>query len=102
MLLMAKSKTKKSSIARKHQELDAIYVLKIVLYLVVGSQWVWLTDAAMTTQVPLPIGLAVGGFFAMHDHFKIDRKIEYAILLVACLIGFWSQVGVTFTLLNNM
>lgn len=89
---MAKSKRK--IVKKQAQELDGVYMLKIVLYMIIGSQWVFLTDAFMTKQLPLPIGLLVGGFFAMHDHFQIDRKIEFAILLIACVIGFWTQVGI--------
>jgi hypothetical protein len=35
----------------------------------------------------LPIGLILGIIFSAHDHFRIDRKIEYAVLLVAALLG---------------
>lgn len=88
---MAKSKRKINK--KESQELDGVYLLKIVMYLIVGSQWIFLTDTALTKRMPLPIGLALGGFFAMHEHFQIDRKIEFAILLVACFIGFWAQMG---------
>lgn len=90
---MAKPKTKKR-VPKQVAETDGAYFLKIVLYLIVGAQWVYLTDPSQTRQIPLPLGLVIGGVFAMHDHFQIDRKIEFAILLVACLIGFWSQTGV--------
>ena len=75
-------------------ELDSTYLLKLVLYLIVGAQWIRFENAAGTTQIPIPIGLLLGFLFATHDHFKIDRKIEYALLLVAMFVGFWSQVGV--------
>ncbi|HSX24269.1 MAG TPA: hypothetical protein VLE74_04165 [Candidatus Saccharimonadales bacterium] len=88
---MAKSKIKTRK--KPRQELDGVYVLKIVLYLIIGSQWLWLTDTGLTRQIPLPIGVLVGGAFALHDHFQIDRKIEFAILLIACLVGFWSHTG---------
>lgn len=78
---------------RTTAELDSVYVLKIVMYLVLGTLWVRFTNAAGTVQLPLPIGLVVGVIFALHDHFSIDRKIEYAVLLVAMLVGFWSQIG---------
>jgi hypothetical protein len=80
-------------------EPDSTFFLKLVMYLIVGSQWVRLVDPQLTKQIPLPLGLLVGMFFATHDHFKIDRKIEYAVLLVAMFIGFWSQVGVYITVL---
>lgn len=93
---MAKTKQKSR---RKAQETEGAFFLKTVLYLIIGSQWVFLVDQDQTTVVPLPAGLVIGGFFALHDHFQIDRKIEIAILLVACLIGFWSQTGVLVSVL---
>ncbi len=87
---MAKTKTAVS---------DGPYFLKLVLYLIVGSQWVRLVDTDLTRQIPLPIGLLVGFLFASHEHFQIDRKIEYAVLLIACLVGFWAQTGLSVTAL---
>ncbi len=63
------------------------------MYLVVGAQWLYVVNPAGTRQIPLPIGLLIGGAFALHEHFQIDRKIEFAVLLIACFIGFWSQTG---------
>lgn len=94
---MVKVKTKSKTTA---QELDGVYILKIVLYLIIGAQWVWVVDPGLTRQIPLPLGLVVGALFAKHDHFQIDRKIEFAILLIACLVGFWSQTGLFITVLN--
>ena len=78
-------------------ELDSVYALKLVLYLVVGSLWLRITNMPGTLQVPVPVGLLVGLAFAMHDHFRIDRKIEFAVLLVAMLIGYWTQAGLYLT-----
>lgn len=75
------------------QELDSIYLLKLVLYLIIGSQWLRITDG-QTSQIPIPVGFIIGLFFAWHDHFQIDRKIEYALLLVAMFIGFWLPMGI--------
>lgn len=95
---MAKAKTKRKA-TRQPKELDGVYILKIVLYLIIGAQWVRLSDVALTKQIPLPVGLIVGSLFAMHDHFQIDRKIEYSILLIACFVGFWSQTGLLVNIL---
>ena len=92
---MAKKKQKRSN--AKTQELDSVYLLKLVLYLIVGAQWIRFTNVAGTTQFPVPIGLIFGVLFASHDHFQIDRKIEFAVLLIAMLVGFWSQVGIYIT-----
>jgi hypothetical protein len=78
-------------------ELDSVYLLKLVLYLIVGAQWIRFENTTGTSQIPIPIGLIIGFIFAMHDHFRIDRKIEYAVLLVAMFVGFWSQVGIYIT-----
>ena len=84
---MAKKKTKTVV-----KESDGSYFLKLVLYVIIGAQWIWLvTD---DSQIPLPIGFIIGLLFASHDHFQIDRKIEYALLLVSALLAFWAQVGI--------
>lgn len=91
---MAKKKTTtKKKVTSPVNHSDNAYILKLVLYVIVGSQWLWLvTDDG--TQIPLPLGLVIGLVFASHDHFKIDRKIEYAILLIVAIISFWTQIGI--------
>lgn len=79
---------------QKSKQSDGPYFLKLVLYVVVGSQWLWIVSGDQTSQIPLPVGFIVGLIFASHDHFRIDRKIEYAVLLVAALVSFWAQLGV--------
>jgi len=81
------TKPKKSS-----KELDGVFILKLVLYLVLGSLWVKVTKHD-TLQIPIPVGFLAGGFLALHEHFQIDRKIEYAVLIIAMLVGFWAPFG---------
>ena len=69
--------------------------MKLVLYLIVGAQWLRMSIGSSGAQIPLPVGLFIGILFIMHDHFRIDRKIEMAVLLVAMLVGFFGQVGVS-------
>jgi hypothetical protein len=88
---MAKAKTKK-----KKQEIDSTYFLKLVLYLIVGSFWIRIFHN--DTTIPLPVGLIIGLVFAAHEHFRIDRKIEYAVLLVAMFVGLWLPIGLTVVL----
>ncbi len=78
------------------EEPDALYVLKIVLYLIVGSQWLKI-ETRSGAQIPIPYGALIGLIFAMHDHFRIDRKVEYAVLLVAMFVGFWVPIGLSVT-----
>jgi hypothetical protein len=82
------AKTKK-----KHQtdQYDVIFVLKLVLYIVLGSMWLKLFND--NSVLPLPLGLVVGLILASHEHFAIDRKIEYAVLIIAALVGFIAPYG---------
>ena len=87
---MAKNKkTKKASTL----EMDSVFILKLVLFLVLGSQWLHVVSPS--GELPIPVGAIIGIFFAMHEHFKIDRKSEYAILLLAMFVGFWLPMGIT-------
>lgn len=92
---MTKTKNKAS---KQTTELDGVYLLKLVLYLIIGAQWLRFVNPAGTTQIPIPIGLIIGILFATHEHFQLDRKIEFAVLLVAMFVGFWSQIGLYITL----
>ncbi len=76
------------------QEADSTYMLKIVLYLIIGSQWLRITTGL--NELPIPVGFIIGVLFSRHDHFIIDRKIEYAVLLMAAFIGFWVPMGLNF------
>ncbi len=93
---MGKSKQRK----KVQIEPDSAFLLKIVMYLIVGAQWIRIVNPSLTKEIPIPAGLIIGLLFAMHDHFRLDRKIEYAILLMAMLIGFWSQTGIYITALK--
>lgn len=92
---MATAKKRKTTRKKSVQptETDSAYVLKLVMYLIVGSLWVKVSTVN-GTQIPIPAGFIVGLFFAMHDHFQIDRKIEYALLLIAMFVGFWLPIGI--------
>jgi ABC-type dipeptide/oligopeptide/nickel transport system permease component len=83
---MTKKPTKKPSDA------NSGYLLKIVLYLMLGSIWIKVSNNN-SWQIPVPIGLIIGLVYASHEHFKIDQKIEYAILLVSAFIAFWLPLG---------
>ncbi len=72
-------------------ERDSSYFLKILIYFVFGSIWI-----KTNGYVVFPVGLLVGLLLTSHDHFKIDRKIEYAILIVAALLGLSGQIGLYF------
>lgn len=78
---------------KKTKELDSVYFLKLVMYLILGSFWLKV-NRGERFQIPIPIGLVAGLLFALHEHFQIDRKIEYALLLHAAFVGFWLPIGI--------
>jgi hypothetical protein len=71
---------------------DSAYFLKLVLLVILGSLWLKMGDG-QSWQVPIPIGLIFGLLFISHEHFRIDRKIDYAVLLIAMVVGFWAPIG---------
>ena len=79
---------------KKQTEPDSTFVLKLVVFLILGSQWLRIENLAEGWSIPIPIGLLIGLWFASHDHFQIDRKIEYALLLIAAFISFWLPIGI--------
>ena len=87
-------KTKRRIASTKDSDLT--YLLKLILYLIIGAQWLWLDHAS--SRLPIPVGLFLGLIFTSHEHFKIDRKIEYAVLAVAMLVGFWAQAGLNLSI----
>lgn len=94
MVVMAKAKQKSKRTRAGAREPDSEYFLKMLFFLVVGSFWLRITYGN-GMQVPIPIGLIVGIALAMHERFRIDRKLEYAVLLMAMFIGFWLPIGIT-------
>lgn len=74
------AKTVKKSAAAK--ESDNLYFLKILVYFVIGTVWI-----KYNGYVVFPLGLIAGVIIAQHDHFAIDRKVEYAILIIAGVVG---------------
>lgn len=93
---MAKQKSK--AVKKKYitsKELDSVFVLKMTLFLILGSQWLYIVNPTSSSQLPIPVGAVIGLIFATQEHFKIDRKIEYVILLLAMFIGFWLPMGIT-------
>jgi hypothetical protein len=63
-------------------ETNSVYFLKILVFFILGSIWVKYNGI-----VVFPIGLVVGLGLSAHDHFAIDRKVEYAVLIVSALLA---------------
>lgn len=92
---MTKTKQKKkssSALSKAEQNFDGVYLFKMVFYLLLGSLWLKISNGT-STAIPIPVGLIIGIIFTTHEHFRIDRKIEYAVLVVAMLFGFFANYG---------
>ncbi len=90
------AKTKKRPSKKVIQEHDSVYFLKIVLFFILGTLWIRVINVEIGAfrNISLPFGLLLGIIFATHEHFQIDRKIEFAVLLVATFISFYLPVGI--------
>lgn len=78
-------------------ESDSSYFLKLVLYVILGSLWLkFQTPISVGDLVftGIPIGLFVGLIFAAHDHFQVDRKIEYAVLVIVAVLSYFAPSGI--------
>jgi hypothetical protein len=93
-MVMAKTKqtAKKARSNAAAGTFDGVYLFKMVLYLLLGSVWIKASNGT-GVDFSLPVGLMIGLAFTLHEHFQIDRKIEYAILLVAMLFGYFAPYG---------
>ena len=95
MKSMPKKQTKnrsKTHVAAASQTFDGVFLFKLVFYLILGSIWLKASNGN-DINVPIPLGLIIGLLFTAHEHFQIDRKIEYAVLVVAMLFGFFAPYG---------
>lgn len=93
---MAKTKPTKRS-AAAGRETDGAYFLKLMLYIVLGSLWVKFQAPLVAGPIVLsgvPVGLMLGLLFATHDHFQVDRKIEYAVLVVVTAASYYLPMGI--------
>jgi hypothetical protein len=88
---MAKTK-RRAKAADNTDDFDGVYLLKLALYVILGSMWIKISNGD-GLNLPLPVGMIIGIAFASHEHFRIDRKIEYAVLLVAMLVGYFAPYG---------
>ena len=78
-------------------ELDSTYFLKIVVYILLGTFWLRLADPVHVgglTITAIPVGLLVALLFISHDHFVIDRKIEYPIVIMVTIVSYFLSSGI--------
>jgi hypothetical protein len=90
-----KSKVVKKTSKKEPVEKDSVYFLKLVLFFILGTLWIQFGDA---NGVGIPIGLIFGVLLATHEHFQVDRKIEFAVLLIATVLSYIAPIGFILTI----
>ena len=79
---------------RKKNESDSVFFLKVLFYVLIGTFWIRISQNGIeNTSFSIPVGMMIGVFFAHHDHFKIDRKIEFVILIIATILSYYLPIG---------
>lgn len=94
-----KAKTPKrrpAKVIKDKLEDDNVYILKLVLCLIIGAQWIRFTKGAVA--LPVPVGAIIGVFLVRKEQLPTDRKIGYAILLISMFIAFWLPLGIVISL----
>lgn len=71
---------------------DFVFLVKAALYLLLGTVWI-----AFGGHRLLPIGIIVGFGLSQIEFLRIDRKIEFALLVVGALFGLYG-LGITIQL----
>lgn len=90
-----KKKNTRNKKAVQPVEKDSVFFMKLVFYFLLGAMWVRLVGVGSDdVTISIPLGFIVGIFFARHEHFTIDRKIEYVVLFMAMVLSFYLPVGV--------
>jgi len=90
-------KNTKTSKKSQETERDSTYFLKLVIYIILGTFWLKFASPIQIGDVVLnglPLGLFIGVVFASHDHFQIDRKVEYAVLIVMTILSYFLPAGI--------
>lgn len=79
-------------------EPDSTYLLKLVLYVLLGTFWIKLASPVMWGGLPIgaiPVGLLLGLLFVKwFEKYQTDRKIWYAILIVITIVGYFVPAGI--------
>lgn len=86
-------RTKRAAYLAGDSGSDMEFLLKLTLYVIMGSLWLKITHLGTSLSIPIPVGLLVGLLFTVNERFRVDRKIEYAVLIVAALFGFLAPFG---------
>jgi hypothetical protein len=79
-------------------ESDGQYLLKLILYILLGSFWLKFSQPVSwlgMTFFALPIGLALGLIIINRfETLQADRKIWYAVVIVVGIISYFVPAGI--------
>ena len=93
----SKSKRVPAKVVAPKSESDSTFLFKIVLYVIFGALWLKFAiplHVGPWTIGAFPLGLILGLVFASHENFQIDRKIEYAILVMMTVLTFFVPAAI--------
>ncbi len=79
----------KKSTRKRFYESDFAFLIKSALYLILGTVWIGWGGLRW-----IPIGVIAGFGFSKIEVLRINRKIEYALLVVGALLGLFG-LGLT-------
>lgn len=79
-------------------ESDSTYLLKLVVFVLLGTLWLKFQQPISWFGLPLngvPVGLMIGLLLVSRfEKYQFDRKIWYAILLVVTIICYFVPAGI--------
>lgn len=84
----------KNAPRKRYYESDFAFLVKAALYLILGLTWL-----SVNGHRVVPVGVILGFAFSKVDALRIDRKIEYALLVVGALLGLvFTGIGLTISI----
>lgn len=89
--------TRRKKTTASPRQSDGVFLLKIMLFVLLGSMWLKFGTPLTLGEFVLngiPIGLVAGLIFAHHDHFQVDRKIEYVLLIGVTILTYFYPAGI--------
>lgn len=94
--------TKATTVSRRHyekiMESDSTYLLKLVVFVLLGTLWLKFATPLTWQGIPfngIPVGLLVGLLLVRRfEPLQIDRKIWYATLIVVTIVCYFVPAGI--------
>lgn len=78
-------------------ETDGVFLLKVMLYIVLGTFWIKFGQPLQLGTAllnGLPVGFLIGMFIAAREKRQINRKIAYSLLIIVTILCYFFPAGV--------